>query len=158
MLWKSAAALLVVGVASAEVRTICLEDRVALDAFSRKAFETEIRKLVPLQGLSLTSGTCSGPAVSLVISTHPPARYARALGLAHRNGDRVFPLLEIYTQPIRKLLGEQPSAAQLGRALARVAAHELGHYLRQQLHHEETGLMRASFNSTVVGQASPPVH
>ena len=155
MLWKSAVALLVAGVASAEVRSICVDDRVALNAFSRKAFDVEIRELIRLP---LASAPCKGPVVSLVISTHPPARYARALGLAHRTGDRIFPQLEIYTQPILKMLGERTSAAQLGRALARVAAHELGHYLRQQVHHDDKGLMRASFDTTVVGQASPPVH
>jgi hypothetical protein len=157
VLWKFAVALLVAGVATAEVRSICLDDRVALNAFSRKAFEVEIRELIPLQRLTLASAPCKHPAVSLVISTHPPARYARALGLAHRSGSRIFPQVEIYTQPILKLLGEQSSAAQLGRALARVAAHELGHYLRQQQHHDDRGLMRASFDTTIVGQASSPV-
>ena len=74
MLWKSSVALLVAGIACAEVRSICLEDRVGLNPFSRKAFEAEILQLTP-RPLALTFGACTGPAVSLVISAHPPARY-----------------------------------------------------------------------------------
>jgi hypothetical protein len=137
--------------ASAEVPSVCIDDRVGLNSFTRKAFETEVRQVFPADGIILTFGTCSSPAVSLIISVHPPARYARALGLAHRSGERVFPELRIYTKPVLRILGEQASAAQLGRALARVAAHELCHYLLQQIDHDEHGLMTASFGATQLG-------
>jgi hypothetical protein len=110
-----------------------------------RAFEAEIQKLAP--ELALASGTCAGPAISLVISAHAPARYANALGLARRDGRRIFPELHIYQEAVRRLIGHRASVAQLGRALARVAAHELGHYLLQEAHHEEKGLMRASFEA-----------
>jgi hypothetical protein len=116
-----------------------------MNVFASRAFEVEIRELVP--GLALTSGRCKGPAISLVISAHAPARYARALGLARRHGARVFPELHVYQEPVRRIIGQQASAVQFGRALARVAAHELGHYLLQETPHEETGLMRASFQT-----------
>ena len=146
-MWRLAVGLILGALASAEVRHVCVDDRVGLNSFSRKAFELEVRELIPVQGLTLTSGRCVGTGVSLVISTHPPANYARALGLANRSGDRVVPELRVYTQPVLKIIGEQASAAQLGRALARVAAHELGHYLLQKLHHDDEGLMRASFET-----------
>ena len=150
-MWRVAVGLFLAGLTSAEVRSVCLDDRVGLNSFSRKAFEAEVRELIPVHGLTLTFGRCLGPAVSIVISAHPPASDARALGLAHRSGDRVLPALSIYTQPVLKIIGEQASAAQLGRALARVAAHELGHYLLQQIHHNHEGLMRASFESSELG-------
>jgi len=133
-MWRVAVGLFLAGLTSAEVRSVCLDDRVGLNSFSRKAFEAEVRELIPVHGLTLTFGRCLGPAVSIVIS-----------------GDRVLPALSIYTQPVLKIIGEQASAAQLGRALARVAAHELGHYLLQQIHHNHEGLMRASFESSELG-------
>ena len=147
-MWRLAVGLFLGALASAEVRHVCVDDRVGLNSFSRKAFELEIRELFPVQGLILTSGKCVGTGISLVISAHPPANYARALGLANRTVDRVVPELRIYTQPVLKIIGAQASAAQLGRALARVAAHELGHYLLQKLHHDGEGLMRASFEAS----------
>jgi hypothetical protein len=145
---KIAVALFGAALAAAEVRSVCLEDRVGLSNFTRKAFEAEVRQLIPAREVRLSAGPCLGPAVTIVIATHPPARYSSALGLAHRNGDRVFPELRLYTQPVLKTMGEQTSAAQLGRALARVAAHELGHYLLQQTNHDDEGLMRRGFESS----------
>lgn len=148
-MWKLAPAVFfVAAIACAEVRSVCVEDRVSMNAFAWRAFQTEIRKLIATPELELTSGSCAGPAVSLLISAHPPARYANALGLARRNRERIFPELHLYQESVRKIIGEQASPEQLGRALARVAAHELGHYLLQQGHHQESGLMRASFGTT----------
>ena len=140
---KVALLLLLCGSAVAAERSVCLEDRVGLSQFSRRAFESEFRTLVDVD---LRTSRCSFPAVSLVVSAHPPARYASALGLAHTAGGRVLPELRIYTGSVLRILGQNASAAQIGRALARIAAHELGHYFRQQLHHEEKGLMAEAFN------------
>ena len=134
--------------ATAEVRSVCVEDRVGLNSFTRNAFKAEVRQLVPVKELRLSIGRCLEPAVTVVVAAHPPARYASALGLAYRSGNRVFPELRVYMQPVLKLLGEQTSAAQLGRALARVAAHELGHYLLQQTDHDDEGLMRRGFEGS----------
>jgi hypothetical protein len=146
--WKLAVALFFAGAAGAQGRTVCLEDRVGINVFTWRVFEAELRKLAVVPEIALASGRCEGTAISLVISAHPPARYAEALGLAHRRGERVFPALHLYTQSVRKIIGEQASAAQFGRALARVAAHELEHYLHQRVHHVELGLMRASFEAS----------
>jgi hypothetical protein len=134
-------------IAQAQIRPVCLDDRIGLNPFSRKALESEFRQLMEDRfGLAL-SDECSPSTVAVVISAHPPSRYSRALGLAYRGKSGVLPELRIYTQPVLRLLGDQVSAAQLGRALARVAAHEVGHYFLQQLHHDEEGVMRASFES-----------
>jgi hypothetical protein len=153
--WKFSVVLAVAGLASAEVRSVCLEDRVGLSLFSRKSFQAEMRKLLPVVEFAFRSGECPGPAVSLVIAAHPPARYSSALGLAHRSGARVFPELRIYTQAVRSIIGERASAAQFGRALARVAAHELGHYFHQRIGHDESGLMRASFKPAQLTSHDP---
>jgi hypothetical protein len=66
----------------------------------------------------------------------------------------VLPELRIFTHPVLRLLGERASAAQIGRALARVAAHELAHYSRQQLDHDHEGLMKAAFEAGQLGSES----
>jgi hypothetical protein len=144
---KLAVGFLFVTLVSAEVRTICLDDRAGLNSFSRKAFSLELSRLLGAEQFVLAMAPCAVPAVSLVIAAHPPARYAQALGLAKRSGERVFPQLEIYTQPVLRIVGVQTGAATLGRALARVAGHELGHYLRQQVHHDDDGLMQVAFGT-----------
>jgi hypothetical protein len=130
--------------ASAEAPPVCLEDRVGLNAFTRSALEAEI---IELAGVKLfRQGACAFPAVSVIISAHPPAEQAKVLGLAYRNGHRVLPKIRVFTEPVLRILGSNASAAQFGRALARVTAHELDHYFSQQLHHDEEGLMKAAYN------------
>jgi hypothetical protein len=141
---KLAVGLFFSALACAEVHSLCVEDRVGLNAFTRKAFEAELNELV--RGRLLAPETCPFPAISVVISAHPPARQAKALGLAFRNGTRVLPEIRIFTQPVLRVLGTNVSAAQLGRALARVAAHELEHNSAQRLHHDHKGLMKAAFD------------
>ena len=89
--WKLASALLLAGVVSAQVPSVCLEDRVGMNSFAMRAFEGEIRKLAP--ELALAAGTCAGPAISVVISAHAPASYANALGLARIEVISTIPLL-----------------------------------------------------------------
>ena len=140
--------------ASAEVHSVCLKDAVGLNPFNRKAFEAEFRELTG-RDVIFAPADCPTPAVSLSIMAYPPARYTHALGLAYHDKDRVFPELRVYTKPVLRLLGEQASAAQLGRALARVAAHEFGHYFLQRLDHDHEGLMKDSFQGPDLGAEDP---
>jgi hypothetical protein len=149
--WKIAAGLLCAGIVGAEVRTVCVHDRVRLSVYAQNAFAAEATRLLRGEGITIHFRECAGPSVSLVIAAHPPHRYPRALGLANRSGDRVVPELRVYTEPILKILGRQASAAQVGRAIARVAAHELGHYRWQQIHHDDHGLMGATFEPRDLG-------
>jgi hypothetical protein len=141
---KLAVGLVFSMLAGAEMHSVCVEDRVGLNGFTRKALETELSKLVAAK--QLTWEACSLPAVSVVISAHPPAQQSKALGLAYRNGDRVLPEIRVFTEPVFRILGTNASAGQFGRALARVTAHELDHYFGQRLHHEKEGLMKAAYN------------
>lgn len=142
---KLALGLLLCGVAGAQVYPVCFEDRVGLDRSARAVFETALRNLAPA-GTEIKLGVCDGQAISLSLNTYPPERYSKALGLAYRSGNQVLPELRIYLRPVLKILGNQPSSVLVGRALARVAAHEINHYVRQQTGHVCQGLMRESFS------------
>jgi hypothetical protein len=139
--------LLLCGLASAQAQAgdaVCLHDKVALNRFTRQAFEAEFRQL--LADMELRTGPCSATSITLVVSMHPPQRYRNALGLAYRHGERILPELRIYVQPVLNLLGNERSAGIVGRALARVAAHEVTHFRKQQIDHDHEGLMKVSFS------------
>ena len=67
---------------------------------------------------------------------------ADALGLAYTRGSRVEPRLEIFVEPVVRLTGAADWEV-VGRALARVAAHEAIHYIQQRADHDEHGLFSA---------------
>jgi len=136
--------LLLSGIAYGEVREVCLSDRVGLNSHARASFDAEILEILKPVGVTFQV-TCTEGAVRVVLSKVPPTRYAGALGLAYRQGNRVFAGLHVYLQPVLQALGPQVSAAIIGRALARVAAHEVGHYVLQQVDHDHSGLMRERF-------------
>src|SRR5690606_6133484 len=70
-----------------------------------------------------------------------------ALGLAHRADGAILPRLEVFVDPVLRLT-QTRDGATLGRALARVASHELLHYLRQTSEHQAHGLLRERLTPT----------
>jgi hypothetical protein len=75
------------------------------------------------------------------------------LGSTHVSNGKVQPFIEISCDRIKAALsrnwawpGSRVSAELLGRALARVAAHEMFHALTESVDHEEVGLMKPSFD------------
>ncbi len=82
--------------------------------------------------------------ITLRIQPEPPPELHGVLGLAYRVENRIEPELRIFHGPLVRYLGRPNNALAVGRALARVAAHEAGHFLDQQVHHCATGLMRAA--------------
>src|SRR5262249_32109580 len=59
---------------------------------------------------------------------------------------RVLPFFPIDCPRIIGMLGSQVDAPILGRALARVAAHELYHIVAQTAEHQDHGVAKASFS------------
>ncbi len=68
---------------------------------------------------------------------------SRPLGLTHVSNGQVLPFVEIDCRRILAAL--EPGAAQ-GRALARVAAHEIYHVLTASAEHDGEGLMKPAFD------------
>jgi hypothetical protein len=76
-----------------------------------------------------------------------------ALGLAHVSNGRVLPFVELDCGRVSAMMawgggGLKPHGAEdaYGRALARVAAHELHHVLTCSQTHDEEGLTKATFS------------
>ena len=123
--------------------SICISDRVGVGSAALRVFHAELNQLV-------ASTVTEKPArcIEVTIRATPPSRYPSALGLTWRAGDRILPSIEIYTRTITALLESDLHAAALGRALAKVLAHELTHYVRQREDHESEGVLRASFRGS----------
>jgi len=150
--------LLLLPAVHAETVPVCVVESARLGEPALKAFHEEFHRLMATSEVRLTREPCAAqPAIELTIRQTPPARYRTALGLAFRRGGQVLPQLELYVTPVVRLLDGQQTAGIVGRALARVAAHETLHFLRQQSHHDRDGLMKAVFRPADLTAASPGV-
>lgn len=123
---------------------VCVEDRVGLTPAARREFAVELGALAPRVNLG-PSDRGSG-CIQIRIRATPPPRYPTALGLAYREADRILPRIDVYMRPIERILGGALHARAVGRAVARVAAHELAHYLQQRTSHDCDGLLRPGFD------------
>lgn len=128
--------------------TVCVQDAESLlDAPLRAAMLREFQEVIGTQAASLRFEGCEEGArqVLLTMKGEPPPPLSDVLGLAHRRHGRIEPKLEIFYGPMVRYLGAPNSALAIGRALARVAAHEAAHFLEQQSSHCGHGLLRATF-------------
>ena len=125
---------------------VCVEDRAGLSAPARAGLLRELNALLPEVELLLGSDACHAEASSdvlLSVVDSRPGIPADALGLAFRaSSGAILPRLEIFVDPVARLTGAGDWQV-LGRALARVAAHELLHYSRQTGDHDAHGLLQS---------------
>lgn len=115
--------------------SICIDDRAKLDGSVREVFHEELRSLAPIRLES-----CSSAEVRLTIEQRPAPEHDGALGAAKRSGSRIEPELLVFVEPVSRLLYSR-LPFYVGKALARVASHELAHYLKQQTRHEHDGVL-----------------
>ncbi|MEX2263493.1 MAG: hypothetical protein WD696_16165 [Bryobacteraceae bacterium] len=127
---------------------VCLDDRVHIGSRAEQAFRQEL-SLLSGSMARLMDGSCSeSKSIRISIRTHAPAQYETALGLAHTAGGRVLPAIELFAINILRTFGRQVGSERFGRALAKVAFHELQHYIRQEQHHDAGGLFAPSLSGT----------
>lgn len=128
---------------SAAPLTVWVEDRVRLDRAARAAFETELRALLEARNLAIHYVAEPGPdAVQVALHRNPPAARPRTLGHTYCADSRVLPQIEVFLYPVLRMLGGASWPETLGRALARVAAHEVLHYATQRTDHDRDGLFQ----------------
>ena len=132
----------------ASALSVCLEDRSGIGVPARAGLIRELQALFPQIDLQL--GGCNaveGSDVVLTVLGSRPGVPEDALGLAYRAGGVILPRLELFAEPVLRLT-QAGDWETLGRALARVAAHELLHYRRQTSEHDSHGLLRARLTPT----------
>jgi hypothetical protein len=145
--WVRIAALVAACAASAraDAPRLCWEDLAGLAAPARASLVRELRALLP--GLDVERGTAERPcdrepAIRLAIHAVRQDAPDDALGLAHTRAGRIEPRLEVFVAPVMRLTGAADWEV-VGRALARVAAHEAIHYIQQRADHDDHGLFSA---------------
>ena len=154
-------ALLASGVtgARADAPRLCWEDLAGLAAPARASLVRELRALLP--GLDVERATAERPCdrgatIRLAILDARRDIPADALGLAYTRGGRIEPRLEVFVEPVVRLTGAADWEV-VGRALARVAAHEAIHYIQQRAGHDEHGLFSAHFTADGLTRRERPV-
>ena len=139
--------VLLAGLGQARNRQVCLDDQAALKPPALGSFYQEFQSLVGPRGVELTESGCQPDAIRLSLYERGGSRDADVLGAARVEGSRIAPRLEIYLDRVVAMLPESHCWDTVGRALARVAAHEVAHFLEQDQRHAETGLLRSRFSS-----------
>jgi hypothetical protein len=134
---------------AAEARSaVCIEDAADLAEPARAAFQKEfLRMLTPLSVAPYWSeaDSCASPGIRVRILPSSSDAPADALGRARVVDGRISGDIQVVLAPVLGCDCVQGWEG-VGRALARIAAHELNHHLRQQAGHHREGLMRAAIS------------
>ncbi len=124
---------------------LCIRNEAGLDVQTLMLTTHYIRRHEELPGSNFTQG-CSASSIRLTFGNLPQAPHPPdALGATRVTAGRVQAEILIFARSILQML-QGASAECKARALAKVVAHELSHYLRQKKEHGE-GLDRAVFDS-----------
>lgn len=130
--------------ARAEPILVCVHDQINLPAPAEAAMRAELKQLFPRLKVIAQSDPCKAESdgqVLIFVKDTAHGVPADALGRAHMVDGKILPALEVFKGPVAQLSGAN-DLETLGRALGRVAAHELLHYLLQQSGHNVTGLLQ----------------
>lgn len=132
--------------AEAQVRQVCLDDQAGLNAPAKGSFYQEFQALVGPRGVGLEDSECGPDAIHLALFAKAEGREADVLGAARQEQTRIAPRLEIYLDRVVAMMPESRCWNVVGRALARVAAHEVAHFIDQNPGHSQTGLLQPRFS------------
>jgi hypothetical protein len=167
MLWTLRAASLVLCLsvcAQAQTRTLALylDSPRGLDAASSAAMRGELQRLLTPAGLEITwkrmSDRKAGENFDLVAVTSfaglctvdkrsgPVTASAVSLADTSISDGHILPFFRVDCTRLIAMLGSQVEPATFGRALARVAAHEIYHIVAQTTEHQERGVAKATFS------------
>jgi hypothetical protein len=130
--------------ARAEPILVCVHDQVDLPPPAEASMRAELKLLFPRLKVVAQSNPCEAKSdgqVLIFVKDTESGAPADALGRAPVVDGKIIPALEVFKGPVAKLSGAK-DLETLGRALGRVAAHELLHYLLQQSGHNVTGLLQ----------------
>jgi hypothetical protein len=154
--------------AQAQTRTLALYSGPArgLDADSSFMMRAELQRLLAPAGLEVAwknsaehktgddfelvavgsfEGSCSAaePAVLTPVSA---VDTVASLADTSISDGRILPFFHVDCTRLVRMLGSGPDRAMIGRALARVIAHELYHIVAGTAEHQNTGVAKAAFS------------
>jgi hypothetical protein len=166
MLWTLRALLLVLCVsicAQAQTRTLALYTELprGLDLESTAVMHEELQRLLAPAGINVVWRRMverkAGENFDLVavtsfvgscVADKVGSAAASTVSLADTSisDGHILPFFRIDCTRITEMLGSQVEPATLGRALARVTAHEIYHIVAQTTEHQERGVAKAVFS------------
>jgi hypothetical protein len=166
MSWTLRALLLLLGFsfcAQAQTRKLALyaEPPRDLDAQAGSLMRSELQRLLEPAGIEVVwkrlADRQAGEIFDLVAVTSftgscsvdkPVLATQASVSLADTSisDGRILPFFRIDCPKIIGMLGAQTEPSFVGRALARVAAHEIYHIVAQTAEHQERGVAKASFS------------
>ena len=115
--------------------TVCLEIRANLDADTLRVFSEELQTIARSSGFTLRLLRQPSECHDIRLTIQPFSRAdSSALGAARVKDGHILPEIDVYASSVAALL-RSTLPALAGRGLARVAAHEIGHYVLQTTTH-----------------------
>jgi len=149
--------------AQAQTRTLGLYAGSArgLNAESRLVMKAELKRLLEPAGIEIvwkdSAGRRSGEDFELIAvssfegscSPEGPAQIPASASLADTSisDGHVLPFFRVDCARLIQMLGRHIGSSVLGRALARVIAHEIYHIVARTADHQETGVAKAIFSA-----------
>jgi len=130
--------------ARADPVRVCVHDQVNLPDPAEASMRAELKLLFPRLKVVAQSNPCSAEfedQIIIFVKDTDDGVPTDAPGRAPMVDGKILPALEVFKGPVAQLSGANDLQA-LCRALGRVAAHELLHYLLQQSGHNVTGLLQ----------------
>lgn len=137
-LW--ALALLAGNVLTAGTLDLCLDNPARVDDLTVHAFRAELTRIVEDSGRVAVFLPCAPGVLRIVLRRDPPDEETAALAAIRQRDGRLLPEIDVFVGPTTQLIGVRLCGV-LGRALARVTSHELGHYLTRSARHSANGAM-----------------
>ena len=119
---------------------VCLDNQARLDEMTIQAFRTELMAILSASDRYAEVAPCREGSVRISLRSKPPAEETAALGAARRKEGRIVPELDLFVDAIAQVVDTRLPGV-LGRAMARVATHEIAHYLYQAGVHTDGGLL-----------------
>lgn len=119
---------------------ICVENPARLDPPTVQAFRTELSAILAASGRDAAVIPCRPGIMTITLRPEPPREESSALGGIRYRSGRLEPEIELFVSPTAQIVRSRLPGV-LGRALARVATHEFGHWLNQSPAHAAHGVM-----------------
>jgi len=133
---------------------VCIGNPLAADRWLVQEWRNELERILESSGRELRVANCDEQGATPIYFMRVHPFESSALGAARTRGGVVLPLLEVYTEPLAAMLGTRLPGV-LGRAMARVTAHELAHVLRQETEHAAEGAFAAQYTAGLLRAARP---
>jgi len=119
---------------------LCIENTALLDSSALQVFRAELGSILATSQRTAVFTDCAPGVITITMRQQPPAEETSALGGIRHVDGRLTPQIDLFTRPVVRMVGSSLPAV-VGRALARIATHEIGHWITQSAGHADCGVM-----------------